>query len=125
MKPLVAALRTHGTQNTLVSAIQRTTHKQLMDAHVDNPIQRAILISQTANNTGAHLQQPNSEAYEADDRCFQVSLARRLMLAHPAAALATNISPTCANVSADKRDCTCPIDPHQPHCIVCRSGGGC
>ena len=36
-KPLGAALRTHGTQRTLVSAIQRTTHKQLMDAHVDNP----------------------------------------------------------------------------------------
>ena len=48
LKPLGAALRTHGTQKTLVSAIQRTTHKQIMDAHVDNTIQRAILISQTA-----------------------------------------------------------------------------
>ena len=124
LKPLGAALRTHGTQKTLVSAIQRTTHKQLMDAHVDKPIQIAILISQTAENTGAHLQQPNSEAYEADDRCFQVSMARRLMLAHPAAALATNISPTCPDVSAAKRVCTCPIVAHQLHFIVCKSGGG-
>ena len=34
--PLGAALRTHGTQKTLVNAIQRTTHKQLMDTHTDN-----------------------------------------------------------------------------------------
>ena len=124
LKPPGAALRTHGIQRTLVSAIQRTTHKQIMEAYVDSPIQRAILISQTAKNTGAHLQQPDSEAYEADDRCFQVSMARRLVLAHPAAALATNISPTCPNVSAAKRVCTCPIDTHQLHCIVCKSGGG-
>ena len=93
LKPLGAALRTHGIQRTLVNTIQRTTHKQIMEAYVDNSIQRAIRISQTAKNTGAHLQQPNSEAYEADDRSFQVSMARRLMLAHPAAALATDISP--------------------------------
>ena len=124
LKPVVAALRTHGIQKTLVGAIQRYVHKQIMDSYVDNPIQRAILISQTAKNTGAHLQQPNSESYEADDRCFQVSMARRLMLAHPTAALATNISPTCPNVSAAKRLCTCPIDRHQLHSIVCKSGGG-
>ena len=124
LKPLGAALRTHGIQRTLVSAIQSNIHKQIMDTHVDNPIQRAILISQTAKNTSAHLQQPNSEAYEADDRCFQVSMTRRQMLAHPAAALATNISPTCPNVSAAKRVCTSSIDPHQLHCIVCKSGGG-
>ena len=123
LKPLGAALRTHGIQKTLVGAIQRYAHKQIIDSYVDNPIQRAILISQTAKNTGAHLQQPNSDAYDADDRCFQVSMARRLMLAHPAAALATNISPTCPNVSAAKRVCTCPIDRHQLHCTVCRSGG--
>ena len=94
LKPLGAALRTDGTRKTLVNAIQRTLHKQLVDSHVDNPIQNAILLlSQTAKNTAAHLQQPNSEAHEADDRCFQVSLARRLMLTHPAANDPTNISP--------------------------------
>ena len=124
LKPLGAALRTHGIQRALVSAIQRTAHKQIMEAYGDYPIQRAILISQTAKNTGAHLQQPYREAYEADDRCFQVSMARRLMLTHPPAALAANISPTCPNVSAAKRVCTCRIDPHQLHCIVCKSGGG-
>ena len=46
------------------------------------------------------------------------------MLAHRAAALATHISPTCPNVCAAKRVCTCPIDRHQLHCIVCKSGGG-
>ena len=124
LKPLGAALRTNGIQRTLVSAIHRTEHLQIMESYVDNPFQRAILISPTAKNTGAHLQQRNSEVYEAGDRLFQVSMARRLMLAHPAAALATNISPTCPNVNAAKRVCTCPIDPHQLHCIVCKSGGG-
>ena len=38
-----------------------------MDTHVDNPIQRAILTPKQPKNTGAHLQQPNSEAHEADD----------------------------------------------------------
>ena len=94
LKPLGAALRTNGTRKTLVNAIQRTLHKQLVDSHVDSPIQNAILLlSQTDKNTGAHLQQPNSEAHEADDRCFQVSLARRLMLTHPAANDPTNMSP--------------------------------
>ena len=95
-----------------------------MDSHVDSPIQKAILLSQTAKSTGARLQQPNSEAHEADDRCFQVSLARQLMLAHPAASDSANISTTCPNVSAAKRVCSCPIDNHQLHCIVCKSGGG-
>ena len=96
-------LRMHGSQKALVNTIQQTTHQQLLSSLSTNPIQKAILLSQTAKNTGAHLQQPNSEAYEADDRCFQVSLARRLMLAHPAASHPTNISPTCPNVSAAKR----------------------
>ena len=34
----------------------------------------------------------------------------------------TKISPTCPNVSATKRVCSCPIDAHQLHCIVCKSG---
>ena len=37
-------------------------------------------------HTGAHLMQPSNEAYEAEDRCFRVSVARRLMMPHPAAA---------------------------------------
>ena len=123
LKSLGAALRMHGSQKTLVNTIQQTTHQQLPASLSTDPIQKAILLSQTAKNTGAHLQQPNSEAYEADDRCFQVSLARRLMLAHPAASHPTNILPTCPNVSAAKRTCACPIDPHQLHCLTCKSGG--
>ena len=46
------------------------------------------------------------------------------MLAHPAASNPANISPTCPNVSAAKRVCACPIDAHQLHCIVDKSGGG-
>ena len=123
LKSLGLALRTHGSQKALVKTIQQTTHQQLLANLSTNPIQKAILRSQTAKNTGAHLQQPNSEAYEAD-RCFQVTLARRLMLVHPAASHATNISPTCPNVSAAKRTCACPIDTHQLHCMTWKSGGG-
>ena len=39
-----------------------------------------ILLSQSTSHTSAHLMQPSSEAYEAEDRCFRVSVARRLML---------------------------------------------
>ena len=124
LKSLGVALRTHGSQKTLVNTIQQVTHQQLLNSLSTNNIQKAILISQTAKNTGAHLQQPHSEAYEADDRCCQVSLDRRLMLLHPAASHSANISPTCPNVSAAKRICACPIDPHQLHCMTCKSGGG-
>ena len=124
LKSLGAALRTHKSRKALVNAIQQTTHQQLLASLATNPIQKAILLSQTAKNIGAHLQQPNSEAYEADDRCFHVSLTRRLMLPHPAASQASNISATCPNVSAAKRTCARPIDPHQLHCMSCKSGGG-
>ena len=68
LKPLGAALRTHGSQKAPVSTIQQLTHQRLSRSHSDNPIQKAILLSQTAKNTSAHLQQHNSEACEADDR---------------------------------------------------------
>ena len=124
LKSFGAALRTHGSQKALVNTIQQTTHQQLHSSLATNSIQKAILISQTAKNTGAHLQQPNSEAYEADDRCFKISLARRLMLPRPAASHSANISPTCPNVSAAKRTCACPIDDYQLHCMICKSGAG-
>ena len=53
---------------------------------------------------------------------IQITLLERQQ--YLAAALATNISPMCPNVSAAKRVCTRPIDTHQLHCIVCTSGGG-
>ena len=125
LKSLGAALRTHGTQKVLVNTIQQVSHTNSSFTCLStNNIQKAILISPTAKNTGPHLQQPSSEAYEADDRCFQVSLARRLMLPHPAASHAANILPTCPNVSAAKRTCACPIDDYQLHCMICKSGGG-
>ena len=124
LKSLGAALRTHGTQKALVNTIQQVTHQQLLTSLSTNTIQKAILISQTAKNTGAHLQQPSSESYEADDRCFRVSLARRLMLPHPATNHPANISATCPSVSAAKRTCACTIDDYQLHCMICKSGGG-
>ena len=50
LKPQGAALRTHGTQKPLVRTIQRTTRLRL-GSHFDNPIQKAIVLSQTAKNT--------------------------------------------------------------------------
>ena len=54
LKSLGAALRTNGSQKTLVNTIQQTAHQQLLSSLSTNNIQRAILISQTAKNTGAH-----------------------------------------------------------------------
>ena len=63
-------------------------------------IDRAVLQPQSAPHTGAHLMQPCSEAYEAEDRCFRVAVARRLMLPHPAVAGPSGVALTCTNKSA-------------------------
>ena len=66
--------------------------------------------------------QPSSEAYEAEDRCFRVSVARRLML--PAAANPADMLQFCPNKSAAGVICNKPVDPKQHHCYGCRYGGG-
>ena len=86
LKPLGAALRLKTTRKKQVSTIQRNTHKQLYNSLTDTPTEQATLLSHSTSHTGAHLMQPSTEAYEAEDRCFRVSVARRLMLPHPAAA---------------------------------------
>ena len=91
LKPLGAALRLKNTQKKQVSTIQRNTHKQLYNSHTDTPTEQAILLSQSTSHTGAHFMQPSSEAYEAEDRCFRVSVARRLMLPHPAVPNAADV----------------------------------
>ena len=108
------------TSNTQIPK-QRTNNCQ--PACPPTPFRRPSS-SPKQSKTSAHLQQPNSEAYEADDRCFQVSLGRRLVLPHPAPSQASNVSATCTNVSAAKRTCACPIDSHQLHCMTCKSGVG-
>ena len=80
VKPLGAALRQKNTQKKQVSTIQRNIHKQFYNSLTDTPTEQAILLSQSTSQTRAHLMQPSSEAYEAEDRCFRVSVARRLML---------------------------------------------
>ena len=68
--------------------------------------------------------QPSSEAYEAEDRCFRVSVARRLMLPHPAVAGSANVVQFCPNKSAAGVICNKPVDPKQHHFYGCRFGGG-
>ena len=68
--------------------------------------------------------QPSSEAYEIEDRCFRVSVARRLMLPHPAAPNAADVVQFCPNKSAAGVICNKPLDPKQHHCYGCRYGGG-
>ena len=67
--------------------------------------------------------QPSSEAYEAEDRCFRVSVARRLMLPHPAVANSANVVQFCPNKSAAGVICNKPVDPKQHHCYGCRFHG--
>ena len=80
LKPLGAALRLKSTQKKQVSTIQRNIHKQFYNSLIDTPTEQAILQSQSTSHTAAHLMQPSSEAHEAEDRCFLVSFARRLIL---------------------------------------------
>ena len=123
LKPLGAALRLQTTQKKKASTIQRNIHKQLYNSLTDTPTEQAILLSQSTAHTGGHLVQPSSEAYEAEDRCFRVSVARRLMLPHPAAANPAVVQ-FCRNKSAAGVICNKPVDPQQHHCYSCRYGGG-
>ena len=124
LKPLGAALRLQTTQKKQVSTIQRNTHKQFYNSLTDTPTEQAILLSQSISHTGAHLMQPSSEPYEVEDRCFRVSVARRLMLPHPAAADPADVVQFCPNKSAAGVICNKPLDPKQHHCYGCRYGGG-
>ena len=123
--PLGAALRLQTTQKKQVSTIQRNIHKQLYNSLTDTPTEQAILLSQSTSHTGAHLMQPRSEAYETEDRCFRVSVARRLMLPHPVAANPADVVQFCPNKSAAGVICIKPLDPKQHHWLSiwrrCRS----
>ena len=124
LKPLGAAVRLQTTQKKQVSTIQRNIHKQLYNSLTDTPTEQAILLSQSTSHTGAHLMQPRSEAYEIKDRCFRVSVARRLMLPHPAAANPADVVQFCPNKSTAGVISNKPLDPKQHHCSGCRYGGG-
>ena len=124
LKPLGAALRLQTTQKKQVSTIQRNIHKQLYNSLTDTPTEQAILLSQSTSHTGAHLMQPRCEAYEIEDRCFRVSVARRLMLPHPVAANPADVVQFCPNKSAAGVLCNKPLDPKLHHCYGCRYGGG-
>ena len=124
LKPLGAALRLQTTQKKQVSTIQRNIHKQLYNSLTDTPTEHAILLSQSTSHNGAHLMQPSSESYEVEDRCFRVSVARRLMLPHPAVADPADVVQFCPNKSAAGVICNKSLDPKQHHCCGCRYGGG-
>ena len=124
LKPLGAALRLQTTQKKQISTIQRNIHKQFYNSLTDTPTEQAILLPQSTSHTGAHLVQPRSEAYEIEDRCFRVSVARRLMMPHPAAANPADVVQFCPNKSAAGVICNKPLDPKQHHCYGCRYGGG-
>ena len=83
LQPLGSALRQKTTQKKLVTKIHRHFHKQLLESLTTSPVDSAVLHSQAASHTGPHLMQPSSKADEADDRCFRVAAARRLMLPTP------------------------------------------
>ena len=105
-----------------VSTIQRNLHKQIFVSLTDTPVERSVLLSQSTSHSGAHLMQPSSEAYEAEDCCFRVSVARRLML--PAAPNAADVVLSCPNKSAAGVICNKPVEAQQHHCCGCRYGGG-
>ena len=124
LKPHGAAPRLQTTQKKQVSTIQRNIHRQFYNSLTDTPTEQAILLSQSTSHTGSHLMQPSSEAYEIEDRCFRVSVARRLMLPHPVAANPADVVQFCPNKSAAGVICNKPLDPKQHHCCGCRYGGG-
>ena len=119
LKPLGAALRLQTTQKKQVSTIQRNIHRQFYNSLTDTPTEQSIILPQSTSLTGAHHMQPSSEAYEVEDRCFRVSVARRLMLPHPAVADPADVVQFCPNKSAAGVICNKPLDPKQHHCYGC------
>ena len=111
------------TQKKQVSTFQRNLHKQIFASLTDTPVERSVLLSQSTSHTGAHLMQPGSEAYEAEDRCFRVAVAKTLMRPHPAAPNAADVAQPCPNKSAAGLLCNKPVD-RQHHCYGCRYRGG-
>ena len=109
--PLGPAFFFNTTQKGLVTSIQKHLHKQLIERNATSPISRVILLSQSAPHTGAHLMQPNSEAYEAKDRCFRVFVAGRLKLPHPEAR-------DPHGVAVDGYTCLAPHFHVHSHCTV-------
>ena len=94
LKPLGAVLRqkTH----------KRSKSPQFNDISTSNFLKASpthLLIVRCSSHN-PHLMQPSSEAYEAEDRCFRVAVARRLMLPHPAAPNAADVVQSCHNKSA-------------------------
>ena len=124
LKPLGAALRQNAKQRKRVTTIQRHFRKQLLESLTTTPVDRAVLLSQSTSHTGAHLMQPSSEAYEAEDPCCLVAMARRLMLPHSAAPNAADVAQSCTHQSAAGQICTKPVDVQRHHCYGCRYGGG-
>ena len=124
LKPLGPALRTNTTQKRFVTSIpntpSQTTHRK--PRHISHQQSRPHLSVSTPHC--AHLQQPSSEACEAEDHCFRVSMARRLMLTHPAAPDLSGVATSCPNESARGQICGEPVDAHQHHCYGCLHGGG-
>ena len=95
LKPLGAALRLQTPKRNKSPPSKENIHRQFYKSPTDTPTEQAILLSQSTSHTGAHLMQPRSEAYEIEDRCFRVSVARRLMLPHPAAANPADVVQFC------------------------------
>ena len=112
-------------QKTLVNAIRRATHKQLMDTHADNPIQRAILISKQQKK---HRSPPPTTHQQSPQSAGQMLSGLTDPTTHAGTPRCEPFNqqshPRGPHVSAAKRVCSCPIDAHQLHCCVCLSGGG-
>ena len=98
---------------------------QFYNSLTDTPVERSVLLSHSTSHTGAHLMQPSSEAYEAEDRCFPLSVAKEIVVVtHPAAPNATDVAQSCPNKSAAGVICNRTVDTQQHHCHGCRNGGG-
>ena len=126
---LHAAAPWRAWQSSIPTLMATTQSPDTDSLFSSTPLLRALLAQLQSTlsqqmNTGAYLMQPSSEAYEVEDRCFRVSVARRLMLPHPAVADSADVVQFCPNKSAAGVICNKPLDPKQHHCYGCRYGGG-
>ena len=122
VKTLVAAVKSKTTQKQIVEAINKNRHKELLAKA--NIVEKAILRSSAAPNSGAFLNVPGSDSYKKHEKPYQVAIMRRLMLDSPAETNDNCTTKNCPNILRDGRVCGAVMDKKAIHATICKFGGG-
>ena len=106
--------RSPGPFRCCLGLLQKHLHTQLLESHAKPPIKRAILRSQSAPPPPPTLVRISCNRTVKPTRLRTVvfvSVARRLVLPHPAASDPSSVVLACPSQSAAGQICGKPVDP--------------